>query len=203
VRKIVVLGLVVAAVWFVATVQHPDNGTVSATSSYSETSISGGNPHAEMREIDSAAGKLKLMVVPPPGTFSTTSLNTDMVIARQNFALEKFGWNKTGFDTVMVADFTFSNKNGFDIKDVEIKCTHSAESGTVIDSNDRIIYQLFRANSKRSVTGFNMGFIHSQVKSSACSIVDFQIVPGSDRSKPPTPTASMKKENAALPLPLR
>jgi hypothetical protein len=176
-KTIIVLALIIAAVWFVASVQHQDNGSVQA--------LTGNGSRAEMREIDTAAGKLKLVVKPD----TTTSLDPDMQIVRQNFTLERFSWRKEAFDTIMIADFTFNNKNSFDIKDVDVKCDDSAESGTIIDTNDRVIYQLFRGNSKHTVDGFNMGFIHSQAKSSGCSIVDFRIVPGTDRPKPATTTA--------------
>lgn len=117
------------------------------------------------------------------------TVQTPKEAAKPNFTLEKFSWRKDGFDSVMVADFTFNNKNAFDIKDVEVRCEHSAESGTMIDANDRTIYQLFRGYSARTVTGFNMGFIHSQARRTSCNIVNFAIVPGTER---PKPTAAKK-----------
>ena len=141
-EKITGLAFLIAVVWFVAAVQHQDNGTVLAVTG----SSSGLQPG--MREIDTAAGKL-ILIGPKSDTGpSTTSLGSDMNTARDNFTIEKFGWHKEAFDTVMMADFTFANKNNFDIKDVAISCTDFAESGTVIDTNNRVIYQLFRGASK-------------------------------------------------------
>ena len=54
-------------------------------------------------------------------------------------------------------------------------CTHSAPSGTEIDSNTRTIYELVPAGSKKVVKDFNMGFIHSQAASTYCQIVDYAV----------------------------
>lgn len=39
-----------------------------------------------------------------------------------------FHWHKAGFENVMMGDFTIHNKNAFDVKDVEITCTHLARA---------------------------------------------------------------------------
>jgi hypothetical protein len=88
-----------------------------------------------------------------------------------------YKWRKGGFDNVMEADFTISNPTPYAIKDVEITCVHFAPSGTPIDSNRRTIYERIRPKGKKVVKDFNMGFIHSQVKSSACSITDLVVEP--------------------------
>jgi hypothetical protein len=62
----------------------------------------------------------------------------------------------------MTAKFIIKNDGDVPVKDLEIKCTHSAASGTVIDSNTRTIYQVFPAHKTRTVRNFNMGFINSQ-----------------------------------------
>jgi hypothetical protein len=83
-----------------------------------------------------------------------------------------FSWSKAGYDNIMKANFTFTNKNTYPVKDLEITCTHSAPSGTVIDKNVRTIYEIVPANGKRTFRDFDMGFIHSQVKASGCEITD-------------------------------
>lgn len=76
-----------------------------------------------------------------------------------------FNWRKVGFDSVMEADFTITNKSSYAIKDITIECTHSAKSGTIIDSNKKTIYDVVPANSTKTFSKFNMGFINSQVSS--------------------------------------
>jgi hypothetical protein len=88
-----------------------------------------------------------------------------------------FKWAKGGFGSVMLADFTIDNPTPYTIKDIEVKCVHSAPSGTEIDSNTRTIYEMVKPKSKKVVRGFNMGLINSQASSSACRIEDLEVVP--------------------------
>lgn len=104
----------------------------------------------------------------------TSAKNTKSEIASK---LElDFSWRKEGFGSVMEADFKIVNNSEEDIKDIEMQCNHYAKSGTKIDSNSRIIYEVIRANSKRSFKNFSMGFIHDQAGSSSCHINDFSLI---------------------------
>ena len=83
-----------------------------------------------------------------------------------------FKWRKEAFGSIMIADFTLTNPTQYRFKDFEIKCTHSAPSGTVIDSNTRIIYQTVEPNSTKVIREMNMGFIHDQASGSSCEMSD-------------------------------
>jgi hypothetical protein len=72
--------------------------------------------------------------------------------------IENFSWSKEAFGSVMEANFVIKNKLPWPVKDIEVRCQHSAPSGTLIDSNTRTIYQRFEANQTRRVSKFNMGF---------------------------------------------
>ena len=82
-----------------------------------------------------------------------------------------FKWHKDGFDNIMIANFTLKNPTQYRFKDFEIKCTHSAPSGTVIDSNTRTIYET-EPKSTKVIKEMNMGFINSQASRSGCEITD-------------------------------
>jgi type 1 fimbria pilin len=82
-----------------------------------------------------------------------------------------YTWSKD-FGDIMMANFTINNPSDHSFKDFEIRCDHSAKSGTHIDSNTRTIYEVVKAHSKRTFRNFNMGFIHSQAASSSCRITD-------------------------------
>lgn len=84
--------------------------------------------------------------------------------------LVDFQWSKQGFGTVMEATFVIKNKSPIDIKDISIVCKSAAASGTIIDKNSRIIYEIIKAKSKKTFKNVNMGFINSQVVSSSCYI---------------------------------
>jgi hypothetical protein len=83
-----------------------------------------------------------------------------------------FKWHKDGFGSVMMANFTLKNPTEYRFKDFEIKCTHSAPSGTIIDSNTRTIYETVEPNSTKVVKEMNMGFIDTQASTSNCQITD-------------------------------
>jgi hypothetical protein len=82
----------------------------------------------------------------------------------------KYTWNKTADDLVMSIDFTVRNPTDEAFKDFEITCVGYAPSGTEIDRNERTVYQTVRAHGSRTMTAFNMGFLHTQVSSESCSI---------------------------------
>jgi len=95
----------------------------------------------------------------------------------ENVELVDFSWNKDGFGSVMMAKFVLRNNNDFAVKDIKIKCTHTAKSGTVIDSNTRTIYDVIKPKSQKTFRDFNMGFIHSQVDRSSCEVENIEKVP--------------------------
>jgi zinc ribbon protein len=105
---------------------------------------------------------------PPPTPEKTPLENVEMV---------DFTWNKDGFGSVMVAKFVLRNNNDFPVKDIKIKCTHYAKSGTVIDSNTRVVYDVIKAKSRKTINDFNMGFIHNQVDTSSCQVVSIEEMP--------------------------
>jgi hypothetical protein len=91
-------------------------------------------------------------------------------------SIESFSWVKEGFGNVMEANFVIRNKLPWPVKDLEIRCEHSAPSGTMLDSNTRTIYERFEANQTRRINKFNMGFIHSQATRSGCRVVSVVVM---------------------------
>ena len=58
----------------------------------------------------------------------------------------EYSWKKEGFGTVMEADLKIMNNSQSDVKDIEIQCDHYSKSETKIDSNNRTIYEIFKAS---------------------------------------------------------
>ncbi len=87
-----------------------------------------------------------------------------------------FDWSKGGFDSIMMIDMTIKNNGKSDIKDFTVECEHSSNSGTKIDSNKRTVYEIIKAGETKSFKEFNMGFIHSQAKSSKCGITNLVLM---------------------------
>jgi len=95
--------------------------------------------------------------------------------AMENLDLD-FSWSTEGFGNVMEANFIIKNKGLNDVKDIEIECIHTAKSGTQIDKNTRVIYELFKRKSTKKVKKFNMGFINTQAYKTSCRIKDIVII---------------------------
>ncbi len=109
------------------------------------------------------------------GAISSSTLSTPPPPSRddtatQNVELVDFSWKTGGFDNIMLATFVVRNNNDFAVKDITIRCNHSAKSGTEIDSNTKTIYETIDPKKKRTFRDFNMGFIHSQASKSRCQI---------------------------------
>jgi hypothetical protein len=86
-----------------------------------------------------------------------------------------FTWRKTGFDNIMEASFTLKSNLPFTVKDIEVLCSHSAPSGTVIDNNRRTIFEILPAQGTLRINDFNMGFIHSQAQRSGCRVTSVSL----------------------------
>jgi hypothetical protein len=86
--------------------------------------------------------------------------------------LQKLSWHKGGFDNVMLLDVTFLNRGSHPVKDIELKCEHFSNSGTRIDSNSRVIYEVVSPGKSKTVKDFNMGLINTQAASSECKITN-------------------------------
>lgn len=89
--------------------------------------------------------------------------------AAKNVDLE-FTWRKVGSGSIMEADFVVENGNRFAVKDIRIVCVHTAPSGTLIDRSRKTIYEIIPGDSSASFKKVNMGFLHSQAKTSRCGV---------------------------------
>jgi hypothetical protein len=149
------IGWIIAVLMITITV----NGIAKMSGTSSSSSLSSAS--------SSGTGAGSFEYSPPPDP-------KDIVMRRTKL---DFTWSKDGFGSVMMASFIIQNPTRYRFKDVEIKCTHSAPSGTEIDSNTRTIYEMFEPRSTKQINKMNMGFIHSQATSSECRIKDLTIVP--------------------------
>ena len=108
------------------------------------------------------------------GTTSTKREPSPKQAAMENVKLD-YSWSKGAFGNVMEANFTITNNSKYQIKDIEITCSHYAKSGTRIDSNERTIYDVVPEKGKKTFEKFNMGFIHSQAEKTDCTITDLKV----------------------------
>lgn len=118
-------------------------------------------------------------------TNSADASSADVVVASNidpkdtaisSMKLDKWSWKKGGFDNVMLLNAKIKNEGMQDVKDIEIECAHSSNSGTRIDSNKKVIYELVKAGKTIKIKDFSMGFIHSQASSTSCRITDLVLL---------------------------
>lgn len=93
-------------------------------------------------------------------------------VALDSMELSDVSWGKDGFGSVMVMSATIRNNGSIGVKDITVECKHSSNSGTKIDSNSQVIYEIVPPGQSIKVKEFNMGFIHSQAASTNCKIKD-------------------------------
>ena len=89
-------------------------------------------------------------------------------------SIKKLSWSTGGFGAIMMANFTIQNGNDFPVKDIQIECLLSANSGTKIDSAKQTIFEIVPANSAKTFHEVNMGFIRDQAKKASCEVVSVQ-----------------------------
>jgi hypothetical protein len=63
---------------------------------------------------------------------------------------------------------TVINDNDFAVKDFEIRCSTSGESGTQLSTLHQVIFSTIKAKSRRTFKDFNMGLMHSQTARYKC-----------------------------------
>ncbi len=84
--------------------------------------------------------------------------------------VEKVRGRKEGFGNVLVVDITLRNDALSNLKDFQITCESKGHSGTVVDSNTRVLYEVVDARSTRTFRKVNMGLLHSQAASTHCTV---------------------------------
>lgn len=85
-------------------------------------------------------------------------------------SVEKVAARKAGFGNVLMIDVTLRNDSLSNLKDFQITCRSKGNSGTVMDSNTRVLYEVVDARTSRTFSKVNMGFLHSQAASTDCSV---------------------------------
>jgi ribosomal protein L40E len=118
------------------------------------------------------SGLIGGLVKPDPGSIPAPAPKavSPRVAAMEALKVENFKWNSGVLGNVMLVTFKFKNEGARDVKDIELTCTSSSNSGTVIDKNVRTIYELVKASKSLPVREFNMGFVNSQATATSCDV---------------------------------
>jgi len=93
------------------------------------------------------------------------------------FKIKQFSITKTGRgNTVAVGAFTFENRGSRAVKDVQLRCNHAGENGTIIASSSPTISEKFQAHSVRTIRNLNLGVVRPQIAQSDCEVVGLSLV---------------------------
>ena len=90
-----------------------------------------------------------------------------------NFRISAFSWQKDGFGTIMMARFVVHNDNPMRLKDIELTCSSSGPSGSIIDTNTRTVFDIVGQKSFLQVNKLNMGFVRSEAVETKCRVTGF------------------------------
>jgi hypothetical protein len=90
-----------------------------------------------------------------------------------NFRIRSFAWQKSGFGAIMMARFIIHNDNPMPLKDIEVTCSSSGPSGSIIDTNSRTVFEVVGQKSFLQIDEMNMGFIRSEAIDSKCHVTGF------------------------------
>jgi uncharacterized protein YxeA len=88
--------------------------------------------------------------------------------------LDMTNWYKGGFDSVMIVSLTIKSTLQFPVRDIGIRCTLSANSGTELQRIEKVIYDVVPAKATKRFNEINMGFVHSQATKAGCVILSVQ-----------------------------
>ena len=90
--------------------------------------------------------------------------------------LVDFTWEKGGFGTVMIANFTIRNDSPVDVADFKIQCEHYDSSGVVLDQNAGTAFGIVKAHATTRIPNVNMGFLNTQSGKSRTTKTDCEIL---------------------------
>jgi PAS domain S-box-containing protein len=90
--------------------------------------------------------------------------------------LVDFTWEKGGFGTVMIGNFTIRNDSPVDVADFKIRCQQYDQNGVVLDQNAGTAFGVAKAHSTIRIPNINMGFLSAQSGTSRTTKTDCEIL---------------------------
>lgn len=82
---------------------------------------------------------------------------------------------KAAFGSVLIIDITLHNRALSHLKDFEIECEVTGNSGTTIGTARKTLYEMVEARKTRKFRNVNMGFINAQAARFGCDVVNVAI----------------------------
>jgi PAS domain S-box-containing protein len=91
-----------------------------------------------------------------------------------------FTWEKGGFGTVMMANFTIRNDSPVDVADFKIRCDHYGADGVVLDQNSGTAFGIVKAHATTRIPNVNMGLLNpssgtSRTTKTECEVLGLKV----------------------------
>ncbi len=85
-------------------------------------------------------------------------------------SVEKVAGRKEAFGNILIIDITLRNDALSNLKDFTITCESRGPSGTVTDTNTRVLYEIVDARKTKTFRKLNMGFVNKQATKLGCRV---------------------------------
>ncbi len=91
----------------------------------------------------------------------------------------KYQAHKSSSGLVLLVDITLQNIGDYNIKDIELTCDGYSKTGTKIDKNEGVIYELIPIGKTKSVKQQSIGLVNSSVQKTNCYLRgwSYEVVP--------------------------
>jgi hypothetical protein len=106
-------------------------------------------------------------------TSTTKSSQSTKIDIKPVELTDSWRWTNDHSMFLSLHDVHIKNNTSSDIKDVEIVCSASGESGTSIDRNSRTQYKVIKAGQTLDLGKVDMGFLHSQAYKVGCIVKNY------------------------------
>jgi hypothetical protein len=93
------------------------------------------------------------------------------VVRADSVLLEKLRAKRAGFGVVAEISFTMRNTGTSTVRDIEIGCDFTGQSGTTIASVKRVAYRAIPAGKSEAVRDMNFGFVPQEAVQFTCRVL--------------------------------
>ena len=151
------------------------HGWIVWLAAFASILLAGRYIHQHPEQFATASQTMASQAIASQTAATPSDPTTDAIRA---FKIKQFSITKTGRgkNTVAVGTFTFENRGGRAVKDVQLRCDHAGENGTIIASSSPTISEEFQAHSVHTIRNLNLGVVRPQIEQSDCEVIGLGLV---------------------------
>lgn len=92
--------------------------------------------------------------------------------AKDSLSLDFKSWELSS-DVIFIGKFKIKNNHSdYSIKDITIECSTYGNSGTLLNSVSKTVFEVIQPSKSKTVKELNFGFVDSQSATAKCQIVN-------------------------------